>query len=319
MTNTTRKNSARMKAFTPNMPTIMAMIGSMMLGVSPILVRLTDVGPNVTGCYRLLFAIPFLYIWVKLEERANPASHVAPTGREWAMLIFAGFFFTLDLATWHLSIDMTSIVNAAIFNNLTPIFVPIFIWVFYAIKPTRLYITAAILAIIGSAILSGSTITVDTDNMQGDLLAIFSAVAYSGYIIIVKQLRERLNAALVVFWTSFANLCFLTLVAIAMHESFVLATWNDWIGVLGLAILVHIFGQGLLAYSMRHLSAAFVSVTLLLGPVVSSFFGWLLYGESLVVFQYLGGILVLSSIVAASVDDRRSRTKMIEEGHVKET
>lgn len=319
MTTPKIQKSARMMAFKANMPVLMALIGSTMLGVSPIFVRLTDIGPNATGCYRLLFALPFLYLWVKLEERANPASHITPKGRDWAMLVVAGFFFTLDLAAWHLSIDMTSIVNAAVFNNLTPIFVPILIWVFYAIKPTGLYMTAALLAIIGSAVLSGSTLSLDADNLEGDILAIFSAVAYSGYIILVKLLREKFNAAVIVFWTTLANLIFLAIITIALREDYTLSTANDWIGVLGLAILVHIFGQGLLAYSMRQLSAAFVSVTMLIGPVVSAIMGWIIFGEALFGLQVLGSIIVLSSIGAASADERRLKRKMVEDQHVEKT
>lgn len=311
--------SSRLMAFKLYIPILMAVIGAIMLGLSPIFVRLTDIGPNATACYRLLFALPLLFFWKRAEAKANPASSVKPTAREWAMLIVAGFFFTLDLAAWHLAVMQTSIINAAVFNNLTPLFVPLIIWVFYAIRPSGLYTSAAIIAIIGSAILTGSTFHGESHNFQGDMLGIFSAIAYSGYIILVKQLRNKFNTAVIIFWSSLANLFFLFLITLAVGESFRLTTLNDWVGVLGLAFFVHVLGQSFLAYSMGQLSAAFVSVIMLLGPVVSAVLGWIAYGEALVGIQLLGGFIVLSSIFAASADERRLKRKMVDNQYVKKS
>jgi drug/metabolite transporter (DMT)-like permease len=304
-----RKESSRLRAFKPHMPLLMAGLGACMLGVSPIFVRMTEIGTNAIGCYRLAFALPLAWMWIKLEERANPKSHVKPTGREWYLLCLAGFFFSLDLATWHLSIEMTSIINSAIFNNLTPIFVPLFIWALYSIKPSLIYIASASMAIFGSMILTGSTVSLNPEHFAGDMLAISSAVAYSGYIIIVKNLRDKFNTPTILFWSSFSNLIFLAILSYYMDENIALTTWEDWIGVLGLAILVHILGQGLLTYSMGQLSAAFVSVIMLLGPVVSAGMGWAIYGEAVGWIQTLGCMIVLSSIVTARVDEKIEKAK----------
>lgn len=303
------KKSARLEAIKPHFPLLMALTGSAMIGLSPIFVRMTDIGPNATGCYRLLFALPLMYLWMNLEGRVNPASHIKPKKKEWWWFILAGFFFSLDLAAWHLSIDMTTIVNAAIFNNLTPIFVPLFLWALFSERPTSIYLASALLAIVGSAILTGSTLTLDSDNFQGDMLAIFAAVAYSGYIVVLKNLRGKFNTPTVMFWSSFSSLIFLAIFTYIMGEDYTLSTPNDWIGAVGLAILVHILGQGLLAYSIGQLSAGFVSVTMLLGPVVSAIMGWVVFGEALFWLQTLGGIVVLSSIATARIDDRKAREK----------
>ncbi len=304
-----RRQYAPLEAFKPHLPLVMAFIGSAMLGISPIFVRMTDIGTNAIGCYRLAIAMPFVWLWIKLEARARSGVQAKPSGREWFVLILAGFFFSIDLATWHMSIEMTSIINSAIFNNLTPIFVPLFIWALYKIRPSLIFVASATMAIVGSAILTGSTLTIDADNFAGDMLAIFSAVAYSGYIILVKNLRAKFNAPTILFWTSLSNLVFLLILGYFTGESFALTTWEDWVGVLGLAILVHIFGQGLLAYSMGKLSAAFVSVTMLLSPIVSAAMGWLIFGEIIGWMQTLGCMIVLSSIVTATADEKREKGK----------
>lgn len=309
------EKSAKLRAFQPHLPLVVAMIGASMLGVSPIFVRMCDIGPNAIGCYRMLFSLPLAWIWIQLEGRANPESRAKVSNVEWFLLGLAGFFFSLDLATWHLSIEMTSIINSAIFNNLTPIFVPLFIWALYKKRPSIIYLLSASMAIGGSIILTGSTVNIDPDQFAGDMLAISSAVAYSGYIIIVKNLRHKFNTPTILFWTSLANLSFLSIMAFYTGEKVSLTTGEDWIGALGLAIIVHILGQGLLTYSMGHMSAAFVSVVMLLGPVVSAGLGWALFGEAIGWWQTLGCIIVLSSIVSARVDEKAEKAHEKKQKH----
>ena len=47
-----------------------------------------------------------------------------------------------------------------------------------------------------------------------------------------------------------------------------------WTILLGLALISHAAGQGLIAYALAHLPATFSSVGLLLQPVVAAFFAW---------------------------------------------
>jgi drug/metabolite transporter (DMT)-like permease len=69
--------------------------------------------------------------------------------------------------------------------------------------------------------------------------------------------------------------------------------------VLGLALVSHAAGQGLIAYALAHLPAAFSSVGLLLQPVVAALFAWLLLAEPLAALQVAGGMVVLAGIYLA--------------------
>lgn len=69
--------------------------------------------------------------------------------------------------------------------------------------------------------------------------------------------------------------------------------------VLGLALVSHVGGQGLIAYALAYLPAAFSSLTLLLQPAVAALLAWLLLGESLGAPQAAGGAIVLLGILVA--------------------
>jgi len=42
--------------------------GAVLLGLSAIFVRYSETSPSLTAFYRAFLAIPFLYVWLKLEK-----------------------------------------------------------------------------------------------------------------------------------------------------------------------------------------------------------------------------------------------------------
>ena len=67
----------------------MLVLGACIIGLSPILVRLTQTGPAAAGVWRLVFATPLLTI---LTVRA-----AGELGRPSRMALAAGLMFALDL------------------------------------------------------------------------------------------------------------------------------------------------------------------------------------------------------------------------------
>jgi drug/metabolite transporter (DMT)-like permease len=88
-------------------------------------------------------------------------------------------------------------------------------------------------------------------------------------------------------------------VALASGEALLPAGIAGWLKLAGLAWVSHSAGQGLIAYALAHLPAAFSAVGLLLQPALAAIFAWALLGESLSVLQCAGGAVVLSGIYLA--------------------
>src|SRR5438552_165003 len=92
---------------------------------------------------------------------------------------------------------------------------------------------------------------------------------------------------------------FLFPLALASGEQMLPSSLLGWGYLLGLALVSHAAGQGLIAYALAHLRAAFSSVSLLFQPVMAALFAWVLLGEALVPLQIAGGIVVLIGIYLA--------------------
>ncbi|HEY8265665.1 MAG TPA: DMT family transporter, partial [Steroidobacteraceae bacterium] len=87
--------------------------------------------------------------------------------------------------------------------------------------------------------------------------------------------------------------------ALASGETLLPATAFGWWILIGLALVSHAAGQGLIAYALAHLPAAFSSVSLLFQPVMAALFAWVLLSEALVPLQIAGGLVVLAGIYLA--------------------
>ncbi len=302
---TKRLQSAQLKGYQPSWPFMLALLGSSLMGLAPIFVRLTDIGPNAIGLYRILFALPFIWVWKYIEKNHNPNKSPPLELKDHLLLALGGFSFALDLCTWHLSIRMTEIINAALLNNLTPFFVPIALWAIFGERPNLVIMLSIMWVFIGAAILAGESFTVNYENVLGDALATFSAVAFTGYILSVKQLRLRLNTPTIILGTSLWIIPFLLTFTILFDDSWKLTELCDWIAVLGLALIVQVGAQGLLAYSMGHLKASLVAITMLLAPAVSAISAMLIFGEKMSTWQILGVVIVASGIIIARQDERK--------------
>ena len=98
--------------------------GASAIGLAPIFVRLSELGPVATAFYRLLLALPVLGVWLLFENRR--ATTVPRADRK--LLLAAGLFFAADLAVWHWSIRFTTVANATLLANSAPLFVTLASW-----------------------------------------------------------------------------------------------------------------------------------------------------------------------------------------------
>ena len=66
-----------------------------------------------------------------------------------------------------------------------------------------------------------------------------------------------------------------------------------------MALVSHSGGQGLLAFALGHLPAAFSSLVIFLEAVAAACFGWLILGEPLGLIQLLGAVAIFAGISVA--------------------
>jgi drug/metabolite transporter (DMT)-like permease len=268
-------------------------LGAACIGLSPIWVRVSEVGPTASAFWRVALAVPLLWTLVPMA----PADRAATP---WKLYVFAGAAFAGDLACWHWSIRFTSVANAALLANLAAIFVTLAAWLLWKQKPSSVFVAGLAAALVGVALLLRASVDFSATALLGDTLGIVTAFFYTGYLLAVKLVRDRGAATLrVMAATTTVTAILLLPVALLSGEPLLPATAAGWGILVGLAWLSHAAGQGLIAYAFAHLPAGFTSVSLLFQPVMATLFAWLLLSEALAPLQIVGGVVVLVGIYLA--------------------
>ena len=278
-------------------PAVAALLfGATCIALSPIFVRLSETGPTASAFWRVALAVPALWAVCAFGQGNAPRRD----GRRRLLLLAAGLAFAGDLGFWHLSIQYTSVANSTLLANLASVFVTLGAWVFLRQKPTPVFLAGLACALAGVALLVTSSASHSRTGVLGDALGVLTALFYAAYIFAVKGLRDRGERTLhLMAVTSAITAIVLLPVALASSEQLLPVTPYGWAVLLGLALVSHAAGQGLIAYALAHLPAAFSSVSLLLQPVMAALFAWALLSEALSPAQIAGGAVVLAGIYLA--------------------
>jgi drug/metabolite transporter (DMT)-like permease len=278
------------------LPLFALFAGAICIALSPIWVRVSEVGPTASAFWRVFLAVPLL--WVLFLSLKTSETKKIPL--HWAAMLATGLAFAGDLAFWHWSIRYTSVANSTLLANLASIFVTLAAWVLWKQRPSGLFLAGLAAALLGVGLLVRASLGFSPTALLGDALGVVTALFYAWYLLSVKGLRDRGAATLqLMAVTTSVTAAILLPVALASGEALLAPSGAGWLKLLGLAWISHAAGQGLIAYALAHLPAAFSAVGLLLQPVMAAAFAWLLLSEPVSAPQALGGAVVLAGIYLA--------------------
>ncbi|MCX7062420.1 MAG: DMT family transporter [Gammaproteobacteria bacterium] len=268
-------------------------LGAVLIGFAAIIVRLVEVGPTAAAFWRLAVAVPVLW----LARAAQPKQDAPPDRAAIGLMLIAGVAFALDLALWHRAIHLTSVANATLMSNLSPVFIALTLHFGFGDRHPPRFWLGLIVALAGAAWLVADSFTISHETAIGDLMAIGTAAFYAVYQLLVSRSRRRYSALDVMFWASLAGVLTLLPMSVAFGERIAPTGLRDVLLLVALGVVVHVGGQGLIAWAQAHITASFASVTLLVQPVAAAVFAWALLNERFGVHQALGGALILAGIV----------------------
>ncbi|HVP09234.1 MAG TPA: DMT family transporter [Burkholderiales bacterium] len=282
------------------MPLAALFAGAACIALSPIWVRVADVGPTASAFWRVALAAPLLWILffsIKTNETKKP-------GLPLAAALAAGCAFAGDLAFWHWSIQYTSVANSTLLANLASIFVTLAAWVLWKQRPSGVFLAGLAAALAGTAVLVRASVSFSPTALLGDALGVVTALFYAWYLMSVKSLRDRGagTLALMAATTTITALLLLPVAAASAQlsgQALLPSSAAGWLTLAGLAWISHAGGQGLIAFALAHLPASFSAVGLLLQPMLAGAFAWLLLAEPLGALQCAGGAVVLFGIYLA--------------------
>lgn len=277
--------------------------GAILIAFAPILVRVSELGPQATAFWRLAIGAAVLgTLSVAAPKAARPA-----LGQVRRTLLLAGLFFALDLACWHGAIKLTSVVNATLLANLTPVAAGLGGWLVFRERVSSAWLIGAGMAMTGALLLAASRPAGGQASALGDGLALVTTIWYAAYMLAIRRARAHVGVLTAMTWSTIAGAAAALPIALLSRESLVPADWAGWGILLALGGLVHVAGQGGIAFGLGRLPVAITSVVILIQPVISTALGWKLFGEAIAPLGFLGGAMVLLGAWAAQAQPASSQ------------
>ncbi len=290
-------------------PELIIIVAVIACSFGSIFIRFSDAEPLAIAFYRLLFTTLLLAPLVMLKEREE----IVRLGRRRLVFIAAiGLVLSFHFSMWVTSLEYTTVASSVILVTAHPILVGTISHFFLKDKLSRLNFIGIFVAIGGVVVLTLGDFETGTfsDNMLlGDILAFLAGLCAGFYILGGRRMRRDLPVATYAFMVYLFATAFLLFQCLATGTKIYPMPGNEYLLFLAMALIPGILGHTLYNWSLKHVTATIVSVSLLGEPIGSSILAFLLLEETPGMFVFIGGPVVLAGILMASYAKKKRKIK----------
>ena len=222
--------------------------------------------------------------------------------KDWKLLALVGLIGqTLSIVTQESGTLLTSAQTGSTITAATPAFMVLFGWWILKERLTFGRIMSVVLATIGVLM-----IVYDPDNFQVNLLGgffLFVAAWTWALMAVFLKLLDRYSPIVLTFYG-----LLVALVCLAPYSVWWLATQADYSLLLTPQVLLSIGYMGIISTTggfvlwnegLLYMDASTAGLFMFWQPIVGTFLGWLLLGEPVTLWFWLGAVLIVVGVVMA--------------------
>ena len=269
------------------------------VSLAAIFIRLADAPPLVIASYRMVIGAAVMSAlavgaWLWGDHKQAPRL----SRQDLLLLGFSSICLALHFWFWIASLDYTSVASSVVLVTTNPFFVAVASRMLWG-EPLRRYTLAGI----GIGVAGGLVIALGDaggkDELLGDLLAFLGATAVVGYVMAGRRLRAHVSVLTYtsVVYTGAALL--LVVAAVLAGEAFTGYTTATYVMLVLLALVPQVIGHSLLNWTLAHVTATAVTISVMAEPVIATAAAVPILGELPPITSVGGGALILAGIYVA--------------------
>ena len=266
-----------------------------------ILIKLSASTFWTIATYRLAFAVLAAYPIIRMMK-IRPFRDVAR--RDLALMALSGVFLAMDLSMWTASIKFTSVASATLFVSLSPIVVAIVAFFLLGERPSARTVTGIAVGMAGSAIIGSHDFQISGVALFGDLLAFSGAVCWAGCLTIGRRIRRDYDSwsySYIMFLASFLTVAVL---AVGAGDPLRPATTPDIVVFVLLGTACTVGTHTMYSWVLKYVQTSIASITFLAQPVLATGIAWLVFGETVPLTTFVGGVVILTGVYLATTTRR---------------
>lgn len=301
------------------LPIIIVIIALFALSSTAIFIKISlrEMSAVATLFNRLWIATIIFGLWSGINQAHTQITEDKPVLpqqpypiKEIAFLIAVGLVHVLGRLSWTWSLTQTGAANANALGSLNPLFTTLGGWLFFNQIFGRKFIIGLILAIIGAIAVGFEDLLRSSNNITGDAVALISSVFYAANFLLIEQIRNKFSVITILLWRCVIATTLMIPVVLIFEKQVFPVTLSGWLVVFALAAICEALGHGLIIYSLKNFSSGFISLLLLLNPVIVAILAWILFSENLSIFNLLGLALILVGIYLATSNKESIQSKV---------
>ena len=285
---------------------LIALAGAVAISFSPVFYVFSGTNPSTGAFFRMLYALPALALLAYLVRSSDTRS----SRTRW-MAFGAGLILAPDMLSYHSSMIFIGIGIATLIGNSQVIIVTLASWKLFGEKPNPAILLSLPVVVVGLALISGiaDSEPYGEDPVKGVIFGLMAAFFYSSFLILFRYSNRELAPSSSVQLDATAGaalgllvLGLLPLSGYAIEPLDLQPIWPGHGWLIVLALLCQVAGWLAIAHALPRLPAAHVSFAVLLQPVLTLVWGYVILdqdGHSQ--NQVMGIFLVLSAIIAVTL------------------
>jgi drug/metabolite transporter (DMT)-like permease len=252
-----------------------------------------SIDPWTINAYRGLSTGISLFIYMVVRYRGNIVRHIFPAA-PMGFVVAAGFF-AAGSTLYILALSMASVASVSVLGATSPIFAALLAWMMVGERTSPLVMMATILVLVGVYLIASAEEAVMQSGLLGTFVGVMVAFTFAGQTVSLRRYRHmEMTPAIMYggFLVTISVLVIRGLPILSLHDYAVIAL----MGIVQLAVPLVLYIEG-----SKHVPAV-QAILISLGDVVlNPTWAWLTHGEAVRPGVFLGGALIVSAILMATV------------------
>ena len=254
---------------------------------------------------RFIIAFVVLYGILKLAEKKQKKK-VTIRKKDWLLFAWIGFIgYFISITCQFIGTKLSDAHTGSLVTSATPAFMVIFAALILKEKLTARRLLSTIIATIGVIIVIGWDIEIGS-YFIGTIILVGAAITWALLSIYVKIASIQFSSLVITTYAIFFSLFFITPFMIWELQAASIGTVNTYVilGVLYLGIVSTAGAFFLWNQGLELLDASIGSLFFFFQPIVGSLLGWLLLNETLNSNFFIGGILIICSVLITTFEKK---------------
>lgn len=198
-------------------------------------------------------------------------------------------------------IDRTTAGNSALLLATTPLFVSLIGAAFGVERVGKLAWVGVSLSFAGIFMIivgSGKELSLTRETIEGDVLTLIGAAAWSLYTVLSRPMLSRYSALKLTALAMVAGTPFIVLFSIPqlLAQDWVAVSWRGWLGLFFSGSLAIALGYIIWNSAVRKVGGVRTAVYSNLTPVIAAIFAWLTLDETITAFMVVGAAMIFLGI-----------------------